>query len=299
MNNPHNSHETMIAREDAITPQLANPTGRACLVKIYPAGFGEGLIDLPPHRFIVGRGQDCHLTLNDSAVSRQHAYIEPRAGNYMVVDMGSTNGSYVNDELVEKKLLVSGDLVRIGKHIMKFLSCDGIERHYHETIYSLMINDGLTGVHNKRFFREALDRELVRSQRHQRPLSLVMFDIDHFKSINDTHGHLAGDAVLRELCNRIRPAIRKDEVMARYGGEEFAVLLPEATAADARKFAERVRQLVANEPMKVNAISIPVTISIGVAETMGDTPITADELIEQADKFLYEAKRSGRNRVCG
>lgn len=289
--------QTIITRPDS--PLGSEESGRSCLVKIYPAGFGEGIINLPMRRFLIGRGPECDLELADHAVSRQHAYIEPRAGAYMVADMKSTNGTFVNDLPIDRRLLVNGDLVRIGKHIVKFLSSDHIEAQYHETIYSIMVTDGLTGVNNKRSFEEALDRELVRSQRHHRPLSLIILDIDHFKAINDTRGHLAGDAVLRQMCQRIRPQIRRDEVFARYGGEEFVVLLPESSVEEARKFGERLRRLVADEPFSVDQLSIDVTISVGIAETTGESEITAKELIARADQKLYDAKRSGRNRVMG
>jgi diguanylate cyclase (GGDEF)-like protein len=188
-------------------------------------------------------------------------------------------------------------LLRSGSHIFKFLSSDHIEAQYHETIYTMMITDGLTGIHNKRIFLETLDRELVRSNRHCRPLALVMFDLDHFKSVNDTHGHLAGDAVLREVSARIRASVRKDEIFARYGGEEFAVLLPESNAEEARAFAERLRLLVAETAVSVNENDIPVTISVGVAHNEGMIEPSPEAMIALADQFLYEAKRSGRNCV--
>lgn len=290
------SQQTVVSKNWE-APQPRDSGGNSCLVKIYPPGADAGLLVLPPRRFVIGRGPDCDLDLVDSAVSRLHAFIEPRAGNFLLVDMGSTNGTFVNDELIEKRFLVAGDFVRIGSHIVKFLASDHIEAQYHETIYSMMITDGLTGIHNVRFFLETLDRELVRSQRHRRPLSLVMFDIDHFKLINDNHGHLAGDAVLRELCSRIRTTIRKDEVFARYGGEEFGVILPESSIEEAIGFAERLRCIVSEVPMPVQNLNIEVTISLGIAHTNGDRPITPKSLIWEADQKLYQAKRAGRNRV--
>jgi diguanylate cyclase (GGDEF)-like protein len=163
----------------------------------------------------------------------------------------------------------------------------------------MMIRDGLTGVPNKRYFEEALARELARAQRHGRPLSLAVLDIDHFKRINDTYGHLAGDAVLRELAARVRGAIRADEVFARFGGEEFVLLMPEATPEQAAHFAERIRRLAADEPFDVGGKGIPVTVSIGLAHTSGERGVTPEELVGRADRKLYEAKAGGRNRVAG
>jgi diguanylate cyclase (GGDEF)-like protein len=218
-------------------------------------------------------------------------------GAYIVRDQGSTNGTYVNNRKIPEATLQSGDLIRIGKVVLKFLRGSDVERQYHETIYTMMVQDGLTGISNKRYFQEALRRELTRSQRHSRPLSLAMFDIDHFKKINDTYGHLAGDAVLRELAARIKGTIRGDEVFARYGGEEFALLMPESSVDQAVKFAERVRALVAATTFETEGRRIPVTISVGVGHTSGEPAITPEELVGRADRKLYEAKGAGRNRV--
>lgn len=290
---------TTTQRVPQMNAARAEDSGKSCLIRIYPAGIQEGLIDLPRDRYVIGRGSECNLELPDSAVSRQHACIEFEDNQYHLVDLGSTNGTYVNDKLVRKRQLVSGDFIRIGTHIMKFLSSDHIETQYHETIYAMMITDGLTGVHNKRYFLEALEREIVRSHRHRRPLSLAILDIDSFKKLNDSYGHLAGDAVLREMCNRIKTTIRKDEVFARYGGEEFVVVLPEASHRDAMGVAERLRSLVADIPFVIDSVQIQVTISIGIAQTCGGEDIDSATLIARADQKLYEAKRSGRNRVVG
>lgn len=246
----------------------------------------------------MGRGTDCDLSIPDSSASRQHAYIEPRAGNFMLADMGSTNGTHVNDVRIDRRLLEAGDLIRIGSHILKFLSSDHIEAQYHETIYSMMITDGLTGANNKRFLLETLERELVRSFRHGRPVSLVMLDVDYFKEVNDKFGHLAGDAVLREISQRVRENVRKDEIFARYGGEEFTVLLPESNLEEATAFAERIRHLVADNPVNVDGTDISVTVSLGIAHVSGHADVSPEELLAEADRHLYEAKRNGRNRVC-
>jgi len=270
---------------------------RGYLVRIYPVNIGEGIINLPSEAMILGREMDCGLVLADHDVSRHHAAIELHGMDYTISDLGSTNGTLINDKEIDHAVLDSGDLIRVGKTILKFLRGDDVEKQYHETVYSMMIHDGLTGIANKRFFEEALQRELTRSQRHARPLSLVLFDIDRFKDINDTYGHLSGDVVLRELCSRVRNAIRKDEVFARYGGEEFVVLLPEASLEQARQFAERIRLLVSTEPITPAGTPIHVTISLGVAHTMGEKDINPDDFFERADRKMYEAKSSGRNRV--
>jgi two-component system, cell cycle response regulator len=275
--------------------KLGDQTGY--LVRLYPVDVGEGIITLPSSRITIGRDAECGVVLDDPDVSRKHASIEIEGGRYVVRDLGSTNGTAVNDRRVKEQPLTSGDRVRVGKTIFKFLRGYDVEKQYYETIYSMMITDALTGVPNKRFFQEALDREFARSRRHHRPLSLGVLDLDHFKKVNDTYGHLGGDVVLREVCTRVRKVIRKDEVFARWGGEEFVMLLPESTLAQATQFAERIRQIIAAEPVRLETLSIPVTVSIGLAHTNGSTPATPELLVAQADAKLYDAKKSGRNRV--
>jgi two-component system, cell cycle response regulator len=234
--------------------------------------------------------------------------------DWWVEDLGSTNGTFVNDDPVERRKLEDGDIVRFGEAVVKFLTGTNIERAYHEEVYRLSILDGLTAVHNKRFFDEVLEREVARSQRHGGSLALVLFDIDHFKDINDTYGHLAGDTILVLLCRRVRPRIRREDVLARIGGEEFACLLTETTRAGAVGFAEDIRQLIDREPFVCDGTLIKVTVSLGVAAfeppppslrpPLDDTRATAAslkdalDLVRRADERLYAAKRAGRNRVA-
>jgi diguanylate cyclase (GGDEF)-like protein len=169
--------------------------------------------------------------------------------------------------------------------------------HYHEEIYRLMTVDGLTQIFNRRYFDEALDREVNRSKRYQRVLSLIGFDIDHFKEVNDTHGHLAGDNLLRQLAAHIKPRLRREDVFARTGGEEFGVLLPEIDLDGARKTAEKIRRMVEILVFKHEQIGLRCTISLGVATLEGDD--SAKSLYGRADERLYEAKQGGRNRMAG
>src|SRR5262249_13397683 len=157
--------------------------------------------------------------------------------------------------------------------------------------------DALTEIHNKRYLLEFLDRELVRATRHRRPLSLVLLDIDHFKTVNDRLGHLAGDYALRELAGRVKTNVRLDELFARYGGEEFALVRPETTTEGAAQLAERVRRVVEEGPFHFEGEAFPVTISLGVATTLGRDGMKPAELIQMADAKLYQAKSEGRNRV--
>jgi diguanylate cyclase (GGDEF)-like protein len=151
-------------------------------------------------------------------------------------------------------------------------------------------------VHVKRYLLEALDKELMRARRHIRDLSFLMLDIDHFKKINDVHGHLAGDYVLKEVARIIQQRIRRDEVLARYGGEEFAVILPETTLEGAHALADGLREKIEESRFVFQSETIRVTISVGAA-LLHDSDRTSLDLIKRADEKLYEAKRSGRNRV--
>src|SRR5438105_14285169 len=198
----------------------------ACLVHIYPTGPGMGtrytLADAP---LVIGRGSDCEIRINDHSVSRRHARIQPGADGYYAVDLQSTNGTYVNYVTASMYKLKDGDYLRVGNCIYRFLMGGNVETEYHEEIYRLTIIDALTDIHNKRYFLEFLDRELARSARYGRALSLIMLDIDQFKSINEERGHLGGDFTLRELTARIKGTIRKEELFARYGGIQFALVL--------------------------------------------------------------------------
>jgi diguanylate cyclase (GGDEF)-like protein len=278
----------------------SRPTGvtrqAACLVQIYPIGPGLGArFPLGENALVIGRERTCEICLDDNAVSRRHAEIRPATGGHFLIDLRSTNGTYINDRPATTYRLSDGDYIRIGARIFRYLAGDNVEMLYHEEIYRLTIVDALTGAHNKRYFLEFLDRELARTTRHRRPLALVMFDIDHFKAINDRLGHLGGDYTLRELAMCVQPLIRKEEVLARYGGEEFALVLPETGCEAAAHRAETIRQAVARHPFNYAGAPFALTISLGVAIADGETPTTFVELIRRADEKLYEAKHAGRN----
>lgn len=270
----------------------------AVLVMISPPGPEMGRrVELARDTYSIGR-ENADVAIARSAVSRQHARLSRnQTGSWQVQDLGSTNGTFVNESRVTRQTLQDGDTVRFGDAIYKFLSGTNVESAYHEQIHLMAIQDGLTGTYNKRYFAEFIDRELAVAARYGRPLSLVMFDVDHFKKVNDTYGHLGGDAVLKDLCDRIRPRIRREDLFARYGGEEFACVLPSTHLAGAVVFAESLRTLISDRPCAFDSRSIPFTISLGVAVATSSKP-DVQGLITQADEKLYEAKRSGRNRVC-
>ncbi len=274
--------------------------GEGCLVLIYPPGAEMGKRwKLTNDEIVIGRGSDCDIQIDRDSVSRKHARVFRSENQWLVEDLGSTNGSYINDVPIQRSPLKDGDFVKIGSAIFKFLGGQGIESSYHEEIYKMTIIDGLTGAHNKRYFLEFLEREMARCTRYGRPLSLLMLDLDHFKQINDTHGHLTGDFVLKEMSRRLLGRIRKEELLARYGGEEFAAVLPETSHEGALQFAEQIRQIVEREVFEYEGDSLRVTVSIGVATVEGTSESGPEEFIRMADENLFRAKRAGRNRVVG
>jgi diguanylate cyclase (GGDEF)-like protein len=280
---------------------LTGANREACLVHIYPTGPNMGCrYPLGEQTLLLGRGEDCDIRLLDHSVSRRHARIEPSPEGYLVFDQQSTNGTFVNDKQLDPSwLLQDGDYLRIGNCIYRYLAGGNIEAEYHEEIYRLTILDGLTQIHNQRYMTEFLEREVVRSQRHNRPLAVLMIDLDRFKTINDTHGHLCGDFVLREMTDVIRDTVRKEDLFARYGGEEFVLVLVETGPEEAVLVAERIRQSVEDHPFQFESAGVKLTISIGIACMTGDMDATPAGLLRQADENLYQAKRSGRNRVVG
>ncbi len=278
----------------------------ACLVVINGADLGKKY-SLQQDTTNIGRSSKVDIQIDEDSISRNHAVIENDGSVIRIRDLRSTNGTYVNDQPIEELALRDGDQVKIGRTIFKFLSGSNVEASYHDEIYRLTTTDGLTQIFNKRYFLQEMERELSRCVRYQRDLSLVMFDIDHFKPVNDTYGHLAGDHILKQVAQRIVSVIRRDDIFARYGGEEFILLLPEIEKAKAVKTAEKIRRTIEAEPFTFDGVDIPITLSLGVADVReylqrigergGDGPPDPFTFIKLADTRLYHAKETGRNRV--
>jgi diguanylate cyclase (GGDEF)-like protein len=270
-------------------------TSEACLVVIYGHDLGKKY-NLDRDSFIIGRSSGVEIRLEQEAVSRNHCKLVNTGDSVIVRDLGSTNGTYVNDQLVDEYRMRDGDLLKVGRCIFKFLSGDNIESAYHEEIYRLTTIDGLTQIYNKRYFLESLDREMGRAQRYLRDLSLILFDIDHFKAVNDTYGHLAGDYVLKQLAMEIKRRIRREDILARYGGEEFAIILPELDNASATHFGEKIRRIASEANFRFDETDIPVTVSVGVT-TLEPAVRDSATFIKRVDEKLYRAKSNGRNCV--
>ena len=290
--------ETWVSSYQRVRPETVR---EASLVHIYPIGPTIGhRYALGPKTVIIGREEACDVAVDDHSVSRRHARIELLADGFHVIDLQSTNGSYVNDIRTSGGTpLRDGEYLRVGNVIYRFLAATNVEAQYHEEIYRLTIQDALTHLPNNRNLMEFLEREVLRTNRHRRPLSLVMFDIDRFKSINDDHGHLVGDFALRELAQVVKKLIRREDLLGRYGGEEFILIAVESGVDQAREIAERIRQAVETHIFSYETKRFRMTVSLGVTEAPLDGKVAARELIRVADENLYRAKNEGRNRVVG
>lgn len=302
------SEATAAKRSDSEERTLMDPSvieapdcedRECCLVQIYPAEIVDGMVLMERDTLIAGRDESCELWLADSSVSRRHAEFRRINDSYEVSDLGSTNGTLVNGDPVRSRLLVSGDSIKLGSYLFKFLSAGSIETAYYETVYSAMTIDALTGAFNKSYLLDNLNREIARAQRHDRPLALVMTDIDKFKLVNDTHGHLVGDEVLKEFGRRLSEVSREDDLFARYGGEEFSLVLSETPLESAVQITERCRAAIASEPFVTAAGPLEITASFGLTMLTDDRSVTPEDLIGEADAFLYQAKHAGRNCVVG
>jgi diguanylate cyclase (GGDEF)-like protein len=253
---------------------------------------------------VLGRSDEADIKLDDGKASRRHLLVAVQQGadgnetvRVTAVDLNSKNGTYVNGDRISEVLLRNGDKIHIGDSILKFEVKDRLDLSYHERLYQQATRDALTGLWNRNHAQEEMEKFLSVASRHGRPFSLLLFDIDFFKSVNDTYGHDVGDNVLRFTAQAISQHLRAHDMAARYGGEEFIVLLPETAIEGAVIAAERLRQAVESIDFAPHGCPRRVTVSIGVAQfpACGRTP---EELVKQADEALYRAKQSGRNRAC-
>lgn len=246
----------------------------------------------------VGRTERADVVIPDHEISRRHARIRVLEGRVTVEDLGSTNGTFVNGNRVDHQDLKDGDKLQFGTNVvLKFSYQDSLDENFQKQMLESASRDGLTGAYNKSHFVDRLASEFAYSTRHDEPLTLIMFDIDHFKQVNDTHGHLAGDEVLSSIAAIVHENIRAEDVFARYGGEEFVIVSRAIRHQEGVRFAERIRQLVEQQSFVHGDKEIPVTVSVGVASIPDERITNPIALVSAADEALYRAKRSGRNRV--
>jgi diguanylate cyclase (GGDEF)-like protein len=269
---------------------------KACLIVLTGDSIGR-IYRLEKSSIVIGRAADCDIVLTDAGVSRKHArLIQSPSRRVVLEDLGSRNGSFVNGEPCSGHSLNDGDRIQIGSiTILKFSYQDELEDKLSRQLYESAVRDALTDAYNKRFFIEELGRAVSYARRRNEPLSIIVLDVDHFKRLNDTHGHLAGDAVLKQLAARLMATLRHEEVMCRIGGEEFAVIARGTNEKSAAVLAERLRTIAEETTVPYQATEIRATISLGF-DTLG-AHRTGEELVEAADRALYAAKRAGRNCV--
>ncbi len=271
---------------------------RACLTILTGTLSGQ-LFKVSKGHLNIGRSPLAELRLDDDGISRNHARIRSETNSAWIEDMESRNGTFLNGERIKQPMeLRDGDKIQVGRGtVLRFGFQDALDESFHESLLSSALRDGLTKLFNKRYLMDRLDSELKFAVRHETSLSLLLLDIDHFKKINDTHGHLAGDAVLANLAQVLGRAVRNEDVVARFGGEEFAIILRAIGIEPAFQMAERLRKLVEQTSAMSSAGPLQATVSIGVAGFPSSPVKLSDQLVEAADKALYRAKGEGRNCV--
>ena len=269
------------------------------ILRIYPVDAAVKLRSIDSGQLVFGRNGECEVVVDENLASRRHAKIIRKGDGWFLVDLGSTNGTWVNEEKVQIHELKSGDRIRIGLSIFKFFHEDNVEAHYHESVYQMMTQDALTGAWNKRYLNDVLEREIPRHRRSEQPLGLLMIDFDNFKEINDLHGHIVGDEVLAEFGRRTLAVKRSSEVFARFGGDEFVIVFVNSDHEASRTAAERIFKAVVTEPFPTSAGLLNCTFSGGFSVFSGEELVGMEELLEAADKNLYLAKDKGRTQIFG
>jgi diguanylate cyclase (GGDEF)-like protein len=293
-------HELSTTQVTHIDPERQSQAGRAGTLTVLQGTDVGATFQLPKDINVLGRDPAAEVTLEDDSVSRKHSRIMRKEdGQYEIEDLGSTNGTYVAGALVSGRVrLMDGVRVQVGHTLLRFALQDEVEQAAARRIYEMSVRDGLTGVYNRRYFEERLASEFAFAARHVTPLCVILGDIDHFKRINDSWGHHAGDTVLRRVAVELQAGVRTEDVVARFGGEEFAIVARGIDVEGARLFAERVRVIIQRSVITWEGDRMPVTMSLGVAHNQGNASIDKPELlVAAADMALYSAKHNGRNKV--
>jgi two-component system cell cycle response regulator len=286
--------------QPAIPPESDREQKRNLAYLVVLAGVSAGeMFKITSPRTVIGRGPKVTLRLTDDGVSREHCQLVLEGERVVLHDLGSTNGTFCNGVRTERRELVDGDKIMVGSTtILKFTYHDYLDEVFQRQMYESALRDGLTKVFNRRYFTDHLEKEFAYALRHGTPLALIFIDIDHFKNINDSHGHAAGDFVLSELSSMLMTMLRTEDVLARFGGEEFTILCRGTDLPGVKVVAERLRGAVERRSFEFNGARIPVTISVGIT-AIPDPSITDDAaFLAGADKAMYEAKSGGRNRIC-
>ena len=270
---------------------------RALLIRTDAANAGQ-VLKLSGDRFGLGRHPDNQACVDDDGISRFHARISIDKTKYWVEDLGSSNGTYINGRRITSCELNNGDTLNLGPRVsFRFSAATEHEERVLKQLYESSVRDPLTGAFNRHYFSSQLASEFAYAARHEQPLSVILLDIDFFKTVNDTHGHLGGDAALVHLSRVFAKGLRTEDLLARYGGEEFVILLRAIPVDRAVAVAERLRQSLESQPVIYGETRFTITASFGCASLACCQASTTDGLIEAADRRLYRAKEDGRHRV--
>jgi diguanylate cyclase (GGDEF)-like protein len=294
--NAMTEEKTIIA--DNVTAMLFAPNRRqkACLVQYSGTDLGKRY-NLDQPELTIGRNTGNPIVVHEQSVSRTHAKLVLRDKSVEVEDMGSANGTFINEQKIEARtLLKDGDMLRLGTILFKFFAQGNLENVFHDKIYRMATFDATTQIFNKKYLQESLDSEFKQSRSYGRPLSLILYDLDFFKKVNDVHGHNAGDFILKESAQLVKSAIRKTDILGRFGGEEFVILLPDTDAKTAYELAEWVRASIEAHDFTFDGTVIKQTISLGVSQLAAEIA-DPKAFLESADQKMYQSKHGGRNRV--
>ena len=298
LDDPPEDERTAVVHLDALRRSAATQQpDRHVLVRMDSANVGQ-VFSLNDTEWTLGRHTSSTIVLTDDGVSRQHARIIPEGGHYVLEDCGSANGTFIAGERITRHVLKDSDVFQLGPTVLfRYAYTDASQERMLNKLYEASVRDALTGAYNREHFEERLKVEVAYARRHNAQVSVLMFDLDHFKNVNDTYGHPAGDAALIHVSERVRKALRTEDVFARYGGEEFIIVLRGIDLEGARRAGERLRTLIAGQEVSHDGRSFQVTVSVGCANLRDCPEPNTTTLIAIADRRLYAAKRSGRNKV--
>lgn len=289
------SEQTLVKFKPDTTDEISKKK-IPCLIVMEGINVGE-VFQIEKAPVLIGRDPKCEIRIWEEGISRQHCKIERNDGSFILIDLGSTNGTTVNGEAATQVVLAEGDKIRLGEVLLRFSFQDALDVAHQEAMREMALRDPLTKVFNRRHFMDMIYKEINYATRVRQPLSVILLDVDYFKRINDNYGHQAGDVVLQTIAQRLSKELRVYDALARFGGEEFVVMLRGTTLENGLLLAERLRKLVENLLISYEGKTIPVTISLGVATLDPDKVVTADDLIKEADQYMYKSRNKGRNCV--
>ena len=263
--------------------------------------FGKIFI-LKNRKITIGRSEDNDIVLHDPRASKHHCEInidmsgDLKVDVITIADMFSTNGTFLNGKVVEHSILQFGDKIGLGSSILLFNSSDEVEEIYQSTLFDIATIDSLTCLFNRRYILNDMENQVKLAKRYKKHFSLILFDIDDFKIINDSFGHQSGDEYLKLVTAKIYEGLREQDKAGRVGGEEFLVILPETDAKGAEVLANRIRENIENTVLTYKKNRIKATVSAGVMEFSHES-VGTENVFEIVDAALYKAKEQGKNKV--